>query len=113
MLAIYLLLVVVVGTANRVTFKIMQYATINYAYFDSQATILIYVPYVTSSPLSMLPLPAPLFSPSLYSLSNILCSINFAIIFFKMFFTKSITPEMRSFPKYKFAVMGFLDSLQV
>lgn len=81
-LAMYLLLVVVVGTANRVTFKIMQYATINYAYFDGQATTLIYIP------------------------------INFAIIFFKMYFTKSITPEMRKFPMYKFAIMGFLDSLQ-
>jgi len=38
--------------------------------------------------------------------------INFAVIFFKIFMTKSITPEMRSFPKYKFAVMGLLDSLQ-
>lgn len=81
-LALYLVLVVVIGTANRVTFKIMQYATTNYSYFDSQATTLVYVP------------------------------INFAIIFFKIFFTKSITPEMRNFPKYKFAVMGLLDSLQ-
>lgn len=45
-LAGYLVLVVIAGTTNRITFKIMQYSTINYAYFDSQITTFFYVPYV-------------------------------------------------------------------
>eukprot|EP01112_Ceratiomyxa_fruticulosa_P021642 TRINITY_DN768_c0_g1_i1.p1 TRINITY_DN768_c0_g1~~TRINITY_DN768_c0_g1_i1.p1 ORF type:complete len:517 (+),score=83.99 TRINITY_DN768_c0_g1_i1:1275-2825(+) len=82
MLLFYLVGVVLIGTTNRVTFKIMQYSTINYGYFDSQFTTFVYLP------------------------------INFAVIFFKINFTKTITPEMRRFPTYKFLVMGFLDSLQ-
>lgn len=81
-LLLYLFLVVVSGTTNRVTFKLMQYSTINYSYFDSQITTFFYIP------------------------------INFAVIFIKMFYTKTITPQMRQFPVYKFAIMGFLDSLQ-
>eukprot|EP01097_Dermamoeba_algensis_P001945 TRINITY_DN1764_c0_g2_i1.p1 TRINITY_DN1764_c0_g2~~TRINITY_DN1764_c0_g2_i1.p1 ORF type:complete len:564 (-),score=74.63 TRINITY_DN1764_c0_g2_i1:515-2176(-) len=82
LLALYLILVILIGTGNRVTFKLMQFALTNYSYFVSQLTTFIYVP------------------------------VSFAIIWFKFSFTNDITPEMTKFPKYRFAVMGLLDSLQ-
>jgi len=81
-LAFYLVAVILIGTGNRVSFKIMQYATINYGYFISQVTTFIFIP------------------------------INFIVIGLLLVFTDKITPEMRTFPQYKFAVMGLLDALQ-
>eukprot|EP00126_Sphaerothecum_destruens_P000204 Sdes_comp10247_c0_seq1m1873 len=72
---------ILIGCTNRVTFKIMQYSTMNYSYFDSQFTTLMYIP------------------------------VNFAVIWYKMRYTNHITAQQRSFPKYKFAIMGLLDSL--
>eukprot|EP01137_Pigoraptor_chileana_P008059 Opistho-2@54385 len=80
-LGLLLVAVVLIGTTNRVTFKIMQYASINYSYFDSQFTTFMYIP------------------------------ISFIVIWIKIRFTNDITPEQRSFPQYKFAIMGFLDSM--
>jgi len=81
-LGFYLVSVILIGTGNRVSFKIMQYATINYGYFISQATTFFFIP------------------------------LNFIIIALLLAFTNKITPEMRAFPQYKFAVMGLLDALQ-
>jgi CRT-like, chloroquine-resistance transporter-like len=78
----YVIAVIFIGTGNRVTFKLMQYSTINYGYFISQLTTFIYVP------------------------------INFAVIGLKLLFTNDITPDQRDFPWYKFLVMGALDSMQ-
>eukprot|EP01103_Thecamoeba_quadrilineata_P016233 TRINITY_DN536_c0_g1_i1.p1 TRINITY_DN536_c0_g1~~TRINITY_DN536_c0_g1_i1.p1 ORF type:complete len:512 (-),score=34.41 TRINITY_DN536_c0_g1_i1:663-2198(-) len=80
-LLVYMLLLIFSGTTNRVTFKLMQYSLINYSYFVSQFTTFVFIP------------------------------INFTVIFAKQAFTNQITPEMTSFPKYKFAVIGLLDSL--
>jgi len=82
MLGIYLISVILVGTGNRVTFKLMQYSIINYTYFVSQLTTFIYIP------------------------------VNGVVLLVKLFFTKDITPEMKAFPVHKYAVMGLLDSLQ-
>ncbi|KJE93331.1 hypothetical protein CAOG_04137 [Capsaspora owczarzaki ATCC 30864] len=81
-LGMLLLTVVLIGTTNRVTFKIMQYGNTNYMYFVSQFTSFIFIP------------------------------IFFAVILFKRLFTNDITPDQLAFPKYKFAVMGGLDTLQ-
>lgn len=53
-----------------------------------------------------------------YILADILLSIGFMIVawpvvWYKMFVSKSITKEMRSFPNYKFIFMGIFDSLSV
>lgn len=53
-----------------------------------------------------------------YILADILLSIGFMmvawpVVWFKMFVTKSITKEQRSFPGYKFILMGVFDSLSV
>ena len=81
LLGIYVVLVVLVGTGNRVSFKLMQYSIINYTYFVSQLTTFIYIP------------------------------VNGFVLIMKLLFTNDITPEMKAFPKKKFLVMGFLDSL--
>lgn len=81
-LGFYLVSVILIGTGNRVSFKIMQYATINYGYFISQATTFFFIP------------------------------INFVIIGLLLMFTDKITPEMKKFPQHKFAIMGLLDALQ-
>jgi CRT-like, chloroquine-resistance transporter-like len=80
MLAFCVVMVVVVGTANRVTFKIMQLSAANYSYFESQLTTFIYLP------------------------------VNFTVIAIKLLFTDHITKVDLSFPKWKFLVMGTLDS---
>lgn len=80
MLAFCVIMVVVVGTANRVTFKIMQLSAANYSYFESQLTTFIYLP------------------------------VNFGIIAIKLLFTDHITKDDHAFPKWKFLVMGALDS---
>eukprot|EP00698_Gefionella_okellyi_P011877 TRINITY_DN3161_c0_g1_i1.p1 TRINITY_DN3161_c0_g1~~TRINITY_DN3161_c0_g1_i1.p1 ORF type:complete len:599 (+),score=60.86 TRINITY_DN3161_c0_g1_i1:41-1837(+) len=80
--AFLLVFVIIIGAVNRITFKIMQYSTSNYSYFISQWTTFVYIP------------------------------VNFAVIFFKLVFTNHITKDQMQFPKYKFAVMGALDSLQ-
>ena len=81
LLGLYVVLVVLTGTGNRVAFKLMQYSIINYTYFASQLVPFTYIP------------------------------VNGAVLLFKMKFTNDITPEMRQFPKRKFLVMGTLDSL--
>ncbi|KAF0710935.1 hypothetical protein AaE_012311 [Aphanomyces astaci] len=35
--------------------------------------------------------------------------ITWPIVWYKLFFTKDITPEMKAFPHYKYAIMAFLD----
>jgi len=80
LLALYLVLLVVFGTSNRVSFKLMQNATYNYSYFDSLFTTLVFV------------------------------VISFIVIVARIL-TKTITPAMREYPKYKFAIMGLFDSL--
>ncbi|KAF0695388.1 Aste57867_13822 [Aphanomyces stellatus] len=56
------------------------------------------------------------YGPFLWYFSNIICPVAFAVtswpvVWYKMLFTKDITPEMKAFPKHKFAIMAFLDSL--
>lgn len=77
-----LVFVIVIGAVNRVTFKVMQYGSYNYSYFISQFTTFVYLP------------------------------VNFTVIFFKLCFTNQIDAEQRAFPKWKFFVMGLMDSLQ-
>jgi hypothetical protein len=36
--------------------------------------------------------------------------ISWPVVWYKMLRTKDITPEMRAFPMYKFAIMGALDT---
>lgn len=36
--------------------------------------------------------------------------ISFVVVWYKMLCTKDITPEMRRFPQYKFAIMGLFDT---
>jgi len=36
--------------------------------------------------------------------------ISFLVVWYKMLFTNDITPEMRAFPQYKFAIMAFFDT---
>lgn len=73
----------------------MQYSMMNYGYFISQITTFIYLP------------------------------VNFLVVMIKLLFTDHITREMCTpsliscpdlslveFPKWKFIVMGFFDSLQ-
>src|SRR3989338_9097763 len=78
----YLVCLVLIGTSNRVTFKLMQYSAINYSYFLSQLTTFVYLP------------------------------VNFGVVLFKLLFTTDITADQRDFPWYKFLVMGTLDSMQ-
>ena len=80
-LAFYLVAVILVGTGNRVSFKIMQNSIFNYTYFVSQLTTFIYIP------------------------------VNGFACILKLLLTNDITPEMRAFPLRNFAVMGVLDSL--
>lgn len=82
LLFIYVVLCVIFGAANRVSFKLMQYPLINYGYFISQFTTFIYLP------------------------------VNFVVILLKLLFTDDISEQSLAFPKWKFAVMGFLDSMQ-
>lgn len=37
--------------------------------------------------------------------------ISWLVVWYKMYFTDEITPEMRRFPAYKFAIMGLFDTL--
>jgi drug/metabolite transporter (DMT)-like permease len=37
--------------------------------------------------------------------------IGWPVVWYKMLFTNDITPEMRKFPMYKFAIMGLFDTL--
>ncbi|OQS06890.1 Drug/Metabolite Transporter (DMT) Superfamily [Thraustotheca clavata] len=55
------------------------------------------------------------YGPFLWYFSNIILPIAFMvtswpIVWYKMWFTEEITPEMRRFPHYKFALMGFFDT---
>eukprot|EP00298_Acanthocystis_sp_HF-20_P004357 c14694_g1_i1.p1 GENE.c14694_g1_i1~~c14694_g1_i1.p1 ORF type:complete len:579 (+),score=206.18 c14694_g1_i1:23-1738(+) len=81
-LGFLLLSVIIIGTTNRVTFKVMQFANVNYLYFVSQFTTIVYLP------------------------------INLGVVLFKQYVTKTITPEMWKFPQKSLFVMGLLDSLQ-
>lgn len=56
------------------------------------------------------------YSNYLWFLANFILPIAFLVIswpivWYKMLFTKQITPEMRAFPQYKFLIMGLLDTL--
>eukprot|EP00898_Chlorokybus_atmophyticus_P003498 jgi/Chlat1/4149/Chrsp27S04259 len=82
-LSLWLLAVVSLGAANRVSFKLMQYSSLNYSYFDAQFTTLAYVP------------------------------VSFFVVWVKLrFFPTHITQEQRAFPKRRFALMGLMDCLQ-
>lgn len=81
LLLIYVIMAIISGTANRVSFRLMQYAMGNYSYFLSQLTTFAYLP------------------------------VNFTIILIKLLLTNNITDEMTRFPKWKFIVMGIFDSL--
>lgn len=37
--------------------------------------------------------------------------LSWPVVWWKMAFTHDISPEMRAFPQYKYAIMGFLDTL--
>ncbi|CAK4667313.1 hypothetical protein AeMF1_017787 [Aphanomyces euteiches] len=52
----------------------------------------------------------------LWYFSNIICPIaylvtSWPVVWYKMWFTDEITPEMKAFPHYKFAIMGLFDTL--
>ncbi|TMW56559.1 hypothetical protein Poli38472_006569 [Pythium oligandrum] len=52
----------------------------------------------------------------LWYFSNVILSLAFMVtswpvVWYKMHFTDEITPEMRAFPHYKFAIMALLDTL--
>lgn len=56
------------------------------------------------------------YSNYLWFLANFILPIAFLLIswpvvWYKMLFTKDITPEMKAFPQYKFLIMGLLDTL--
>eukprot|EP00899_Mesostigma_viride_P001727 jgi/Mesvir1/11555/Mv17929-RA.1 len=75
--------VILCGTTNRVAFRIMQYPSMNYAYFNTQF------------------------------LSLMVWLIFSAVVAIKLVLkTGDITDEHRAFPKWKFAVIGLLDALQ-
>ncbi|KDO35588.1 hypothetical protein SPRG_00430 [Saprolegnia parasitica CBS 223.65] len=55
------------------------------------------------------------YGPFLWYFSNIILPIAFMVtswpvVWYKMWFTDEITPEMRKFPHYKYALMGFFDT---
>ncbi len=70
---------VIVGTGNRIFMKLQTYPMYDYPFFLNVLTTFVYVPAC------------------------------FVYIIPMILFGESITPEQRAFPKYKFAVMGFLD----
>jgi hypothetical protein len=52
----------------------------------------------------------------LWYFSNVITPIAFVVttwpvVWYKMYFTDEITPEMRAFPHYKYAIMALLDTL--
>eukprot|EP00455_Lapot_gusevi_P035260 TRINITY_DN3903_c0_g1_i1.p1 TRINITY_DN3903_c0_g1~~TRINITY_DN3903_c0_g1_i1.p1 ORF type:complete len:449 (-),score=155.54 TRINITY_DN3903_c0_g1_i1:314-1660(-) len=81
LVAIYSLGLLIASVGNNIFFKRMTNHIPNYPYFLTQFTTLVYVP------------------------------IFGGVVAYLMYFTDSITPEMRQFPKMKFLVMGAMDSL--
>ena len=81
MLAIYAGLLLVCSTGNSLFFKKMTNRFPNYPYFLSQFTTFVYIP------------------------------VFWAVVAYEYFFTSFITPQMLKFSKFKFFVMGALDSL--
>ncbi|KAF0695387.1 Aste57867_13821 [Aphanomyces stellatus] len=56
------------------------------------------------------------YGPFLWYFSNIILPIAFVVtswpvVWYKMLFTKDITPEMRAFPHYKYVLMGLFDTV--
>ncbi|CAK4117697.1 unnamed protein product [Aphanomyces euteiches] len=56
------------------------------------------------------------YGPFLWYFSNIILPIAFMVtswpvVWYKMLVTNDITPEMRAFPHYKYALMGFFDTV--
>ncbi|KAF0695381.1 Aste57867_13815 [Aphanomyces stellatus] len=52
----------------------------------------------------------------LWYFSNIICPVayivtSWPVVWYKLWFTEEITPEMKAFPHYKFAIMGLFDTL--
>ncbi len=78
-LTLAFLVMVIVGTGNRIFMKLQTYPMYDYPFFLNMLTTFVYVP-----------------ACFVYIIPMILCG-------------NSITPEQRAFPKYKFAIMGFLD----
>lgn len=81
LLMIYCGLLLIVGVGNTIFFKKMSTALINYPYFLTQFTTVVYVP------------------------------IFFAVVAYQFKFTNWITPAMTNISKFKFFVMGAFDSL--
>ncbi len=78
-LTLAFVVMVIVGTGNRIFMKLQTYPMYDYPFFLNVLTTFVYVPVCFA-----------------YIIPMILCG-------------QSITPEQRAFPKYKFAIMGFLD----
>jgi len=82
LLILYIVLLVVFGAANSVTFRYTYAAwPTRYAVFVNQWTTLLY------------------------------CLIGSCVLVYKFTLTNDITPEMRKFPSYKFALMGTFDAV--
>src|SRR5690606_1688672 len=75
------LMLVLIGASNRVAFRLMQYALVNYSYFTSQFTILLYVPF---------------------------CLV---VVLGKISLVGGIPAKLRAVPLRHFAVIGILDGL--
>ncbi|CAM9849302.1 unnamed protein product [Pylaiella littoralis] len=80
-LVIAFIVMIFVGTGNRVFMKLQTYPMYNYPFFLSILSTFIYVP------------------------------VCFLYIVPMLAFGSSITPSQRAIPKFKFAVMGLLDSV--
>ncbi len=75
------IVMVIVGTGNRIFMKLQTYPMYDYPFFLNVLTTFVYVPAC------------------------------FVYIIPMILFGESITPEQRTFPQRKFAVMGFLDGI--
>eukprot|EP00761_Pharyngomonas_kirbyi_P003391 gb/GECH01003395.1/.p1 GENE.gb/GECH01003395.1/~~gb/GECH01003395.1/.p1 ORF type:complete len:454 (+),score=87.03 gb/GECH01003395.1/:1-1362(+) len=80
-LVVYLVLLIIVGTGNKIMLKIQTVPLTNYPYYLSQLTTVIYLP------------------------------IFFGIVLTKLLFTDHIPNQIRNFPKYKFLLMGTFDAV--
>mgnify|MGYP001076971382 CR=1 FL=1 len=95
-LFLMLLGLIFVGTANRVAFKIMSNATLLRVRYDEKGNLVV----------------NPKYSTFIAQVTNfIYMPVFWPIVWYFMLKTKRITPEMRQFPVWKYAVMGALDSL--
>ncbi len=80
-LGLAFVVMVIVGTGNRIFMKLQTYPMYDYPLFLNVLTTIVYVP-----------------ACFIYIIPMLLCG-------------QAITPEQRAFPMYKFAIMGFLDGI--